>query len=296
MKTTLWKQVCLLIMFVAALSNVHAETIQPNDEVSISSLHVANNLHDSLIAKSMTINQSNVVTIQLQTSVRGFVDQYLDEHAELLKNIKERNSASFKLIQKILVKHDVPAELMYLAIVESKLKNSATSGVGAAGIWQLMPVTARHLGLRVEGKTDERRYIYKSTTAAADYLNELYDQFDDWLLVVAAYNCGSGNVYKAIKLSGSRDFWKLQRFLPKESRDHVKRFIATHYYYEGEGSVVTLTKAERNKHFASLNEIGLEEARNSDMCFLDCDFPLVVQRDILTEKTIQEQLLPPNNV
>jgi membrane-bound lytic murein transglycosylase D len=265
MKTTLWKQVCLLIMFVATLSNVHAETIQPNDEVSISSLHVANNLHDSLIAKSITNNQSNVVTIQLQTSVRGFVDQYLDEHAELLKNIKERNGASFKLIQKILVKNGVPAELMYLAIVESKLKNSATSGAGAVGVWQLMPVTARYLGLRVEGKTDERRYIYKSSAAAADYLNELYDQFDDWLLVVAAYNCGAGNVYKAIKLSGSRDFWKLQRFLPKESRDHVKRFIATHYYYEGEGSVATLTKAERNKHFASLNEIVTEELNTEDI-------------------------------
>ena len=139
--------------------------------------------------------------------------------------------------------------------IGTKLKNKATSGAGAVGIWQLMPVTARSLGLRVTDKTDERRYIIQSSVAAANYLNVLYKQFDDWLLVVAAYNCGAGNVYKAIKQSGSREFWKLQRYLPAETRNHVKRFIATHYYYEGEGSFATLTKTERNKYLASLLEV-----------------------------------------
>ncbi len=160
------------------------------------------------------------------------------------------------------MKRGLPAEMVYLAVVESKLKNKATSGAGAAGIWQLMPVTARSLGLRITGKIDERRYIIQSSVAAAKYLQELYKQFDDWLLVVAAYNCGSGNVYKAIKQSGSRDFWKLQRFLPKETRDHVKRFIATHYYYEGEGSIVTLTKTERLDYLSSLEELEEENEEN----------------------------------
>ena len=190
----------------------------------------------------------------MQSNVRQYVAEYLDENAATLEIIKERNSAKFKTIQKILVKHGIPAGLMYLAIVESELKNSATSRVGAAGIWQLMPETARTFGLQVNGKTDQRRHMYHSSVAAAGYLNELYKQFDDWLLVVAAYNCGAGNVYKAIKRSGSREFWKLQHFLPAETKSHVKHFIATHFYYEENGSIATLTKAERVKYLASLNE------------------------------------------
>lgn len=261
MKTTLWKQVGLSIIFLPVCNTMYAKSPQQQHESLLSHLYVTNAvLHDSLITKTTSSKTLITPTVQLQSSVRGFVDRYLEEHAEMLDNIKERNSGTFKTIQKILVKRGIPAELMYLAIVESKLKNSATSGVGAAGVWQLMPVTARYLGLRVEGKTDERRYLYKSSAAAADYLNELYDQFDDWLLVVAAYNCGSGNVYKAIKQSGSREFWKLQRFLPTETRNHVKRFIATHFYYEGEGSLATLTKTERNNYLASL--IDVEEENN----------------------------------
>ena len=154
-----------------------------------------------------------------------------------------------------MVKRKIPAGLLYLAVVESELKNSATSRVGAAGIWQLMPETGKTFGLRVNGKTDERRNTYNSTVAAAAYLTELYNQFDDWLLVVAAYNCGAGRVFKAIRQAGSRDFWKLQGFLPAESRSHVKHFIATHFYYEKAGSIVTLTKKERIRYLAALDEM-----------------------------------------
>ena len=117
-----------------------------------------------------------------------------------------------------------------------------------------MPATGRTFGLKVSGKVDERRNTYNSTVAAAAYLTELYNQFDDWLLVVAAYNCGTGKVLAAIRQSGSRDFSKLQGFLPAESRSHVKHFIATHFYYEKAGSIVTLTKKERIRYLATLDE------------------------------------------
>lgn len=261
MKTTLWKQVGLSIILLPVCNTMYAKSSQQQHESLLAYLYVTNAvLHDSLIVKTSSTKNLIIPTVQLQSPVRGFVEQYLEDHAEMLNNIKERNRGTFKTIQKILVKRGIPAELMYLAVVESKLKNSATSGAGAAGVWQLMPVTARSLGLRVEGRTDERRYLYKSSAAAADYLVELYKQFDDWLLVIAAYNCGSGNVDKAIKQSGSREFWKLQRFLPTETRNHVKRFIATHYYYEGEGSLATLTKTERNNYLASI--IDIEEENN----------------------------------
>lgn len=251
MKTTLWKQVVLLFVFTCALQSMQAKSPSPNN----SSVLVS----DSIAAIS---HVPVAVTIPLQSSVQSFVDSYLDEHADLLDNIKQRNAKTFTLIQKILVMRGVPAELLYLAVVESKLKNAATSGVGAAGVWQLMPSTARTLGLKVDAKTDQRRHIYHSSIAAANYLNTLYKQFDDWLLVVAAYNCGAGNVQKAIKLSGSREFWKMQRYLPKETRDHVKRFIATHFHYEGEGSLATLTKTERTKYLASVQKINETEDTN----------------------------------
>jgi membrane-bound lytic murein transglycosylase D len=246
MKATMFKQMGLLSMLVFFFNLAYT---QPQNELLLPYL-----LHDSVATKT-AVNNNVAAIIPLQANVRNFVDQYINENAEILESIKERNSATFKTIQKILVKRGIPAGLMYLAIVESELKNSATSGAGAAGIWQLMPETARTFGLQVNGKTDQRRHTYQSSVAVAGYLKELYNQFDDWLLVVAAYNCGAGNVYKAIKLSGSREFWKLQRFLPAETRAHVKHFIATHYYYEENGSVVTLTKKERISYLASLTEM-----------------------------------------
>ena len=142
----------------------------------------------------------------------------------------------------------MPLQLKYLAVVESKLKTTAVSRVGATGLWQFMPSTAKRMGLKITSKYDERKNAYKSTVAAAKYLTLLHGYLNDWLLVVAAYNSGLGNVYKAIKKSGSRDFWKLQHHLPAETRLHVKRFIGTHSYFEKEVSLVVLTKAEVNAY------------------------------------------------
>ena len=262
MKMILSKKISLLGMLVFFLNQAYTQT---QNELLLPYL-----LNDSLAVKTRANN--NVATsIPLQATIRKYVDQYLDENAETLEHIKERNSAAFKTIQQILVKRGLPAGLMYLAIVESELKNSATSRVGAAGIWQLMPETARSLGLQVNGKTDQRRHTHQSSVAAAGYLKALYKQFDDWLLVVAAYNCGAGNVYKAIKLSGSREFWKMQRFLPAETRAHVKHFIATHFYYEANGSVVTLTKKERIRYLASLTELAVKADEPAPG---DCPAPL----------------------
>jgi membrane-bound lytic murein transglycosylase D len=112
-----------------------------------------------------------------------------------------------------------------------------------------MPETAHILGLKISRKNDERTHLRKSTVAAAKYLRDLYAEFGDWLLVMAAYNGGPAPVNAAIKKSGSRNFYNLQYFLPAESREHVKKYIATHYYFEGKAGVTTLTKIE-NYHYA----------------------------------------------
>jgi membrane-bound lytic murein transglycosylase D len=140
--------------------------------------------------------------------------------------------------------------LKYLAVIESNLKPSAVSKVGAKGPWQLMPQTARDLGLKVNRSVDERKNYLKSTRAAALYLRDLYNELGDWLLVIAAYNTGTVNVNRAIHRSGSRNFWDLQYYLPAESRIHVKKFIATQYVFEGQGSVTTLTRQEATEQLS----------------------------------------------
>lgn len=182
--------------------------------------------------------------IVLRKEAMAFANSYLAKNAGLLQKIKENHPSYFRIMDSVFKKYDLPMELKHLAIVESELNTRARSRVGALGPWQLMPTTARILKLKVSKRYDERTHFYKSTVAAALYLRDLYRIFDDWLLVIAAYNSGPGPVFKAIKRSGSRNFWKLQYFLPAETRGHVKKYISTHYYYEGKGGVTTLTKYE----------------------------------------------------
>ena len=180
-------------------------------------------------------------TAQINLSAEFFVQDYIKSHGNYLQKMKGWGQPYFNLIENILSQYGLPKELKYIAVIESNLSTSATSRVGAGGPWQFMPYTARDYGLVVNSSIDERRDYYKSTHAAARYLLSLYKQMHDWLLVMAAYNGGPGRVYSAIKKSGSNDFWRLQYYLPEESRTYVKRFIATHYIMEGKGSVAAFT-------------------------------------------------------
>jgi membrane-bound lytic murein transglycosylase D len=168
-----------------------------------------------------------------------FVRDYFDENEERLAKMKSSAIPYFRTIDNIFRKYQMPTELKYLAVIESDLKSSARSRVGAVGPWQFMPETGRLMGLTVNKHRDDRRDLSKSSVAAAKYLKDLYAQLGDWLLVVAAYNGGPGRVEYAIRKSGSRNFWVLQYYLPAESRIHVKKFIATHYIMEGQGGITT---------------------------------------------------------
>ena len=168
-----------------------------------------------------------------------FVHTYIRNNDACLVHVKGRSEGPFEIIDSVLKHYGLPLQLKYLAVIESELKPSAVSRVGAKGPWQLMPTTAHVLGLKVNRKSDERGDYYKSTRAAARYLRDLHRQFGDWLLVLAAYNGGPAPVYRAIRKAHSRNFWMLERYLPAESRQHVKKFIATTYYFEGDGSLQT---------------------------------------------------------
>ena len=225
-------------------------------------------LTDDTIACAVPAKSASKV--QLNRNAVKFVRDYIKKNNEELVKIKERSDKPFQTMDIIFRKYELPVELKYLAVIESELKASAVSRVGAAGPWQLMPVTAKLLGLKVSASYDERKQYNKSTKAAALYLRDLYAEFGDWLLVMAAYNCGPGPVYAAIHKSGSHNFWNLQSFLPGESREHVKKFIATHYYFEGNGSATTLTKAENIRYNrmlleASIKEKGIQPVRQDDI-------------------------------
>ncbi|CAN5303337.1 hypothetical protein BH11BAC5_BH11BAC5_03680 [soil metagenome] len=186
-------------------------------------------------------NASMPYTAQVNPNAESFVQDYMKSHSNYLQNMKGWGQPYFNLIENILQQYGLPKELKYIAVIESNLSTGATSVVGAGGPWQFMPYTAKDYGLVVNGAVDERRDYYKSTHAAARYLLYLYSQLHDWLLVMAAYNGGPGRVYSAIRKSGSNDFWRLQYYLPEESRTYVKRFIATHYIMEGSGGVTTFS-------------------------------------------------------
>jgi hypothetical protein len=195
--------------------------------------------------------------IKLNKQVLQFVNNYIRKSAEDLVSIQKRSKLPFSIMDSVFIRYGLPTELKYLAVIESELKTTALSHVGALGPWQLMPETAHDLGLKVTRHYDERTNYYKSTKAAALYLRDLYAQFGDWLLVLAAYNSGPRPVYTAMHKAGSKSFWALQYYLPAETRGHVKRYIATHYYFEGQGSVTTLTKAENIAYTKSLNSFAV---------------------------------------
>ena len=162
--------------------------------------------------------------------IRKFIDQYA---TRLRKNVSYMLGATnfyMPIFEEALDVYDIPQELKYLPIIESALNPSAVSRAGASGLWQFMIGTGKIYGLESNSLIDERRDPIKSTWAAARYLRDLYAIYQDWNLVIAAYNCGPGNINKAIRrANGEKDYWSIYNFLPKETRGYVPAFIAANY-------------------------------------------------------------------
>ena len=239
---------CTVSLCILATANASdtTKTPSPAQVMTIPLTVVAD--QEELIEKEVAPAHS----IRLNPRAKSFVADYTTKNKKYVLDIKDKGVRHLNMIDNIFTKHGLPTELKYLAIIESRLNSRAVSHVGAVGPWQFMAGTARDYGLVVNAKRDERKDYVKSTHAAARYLKYLYNEFGDWLLVLAAYNGGPGYVYNAIKKSKSRNFWDLQYLLPAESRNHVKRFISTHYILEGQGSITTLTKAEATEQIGSL--------------------------------------------
>ena len=212
--------------------------------------------HGATIHHQDTSKLPKIQWDELNPRAVGFVKDYLEIHEARLTNMKSWGQPYFIMIESVLNRYHLPPSLKYLAVIESDLKSTALSSAGAVGPWQFMPGTAKDLGLIVTATRDDRMDLYKSTHAAAKFLSRLYEQLGDWLLVVAAYNGGPARVEKIIATKKSRDFWMIQHQLPAESRNHVKKFIATHYIFERNGSETTgMKKTEQQLPVLSAEEL-----------------------------------------
>ncbi|BAV09167.1 membrane-bound lytic murein transglycosylase D precursor [Filimonas lacunae] len=199
----------------------------------------------SLFGDKQDYDAANPGFFRLNPQAVSFVENYIRLESEEYGKMKEWGKTYIDLYDRILTENGIPVELKYLSIIESHLRRGLVSGAGAVGPWQLMPDEAKRYHLKTgRGLKDERTDFTKSTYAACKLINELHNEFGDWLLVIAAYNGGVGRVKQAIKKAGSRDFWALQAYLPEQTRNHVKKYIATHYIFEGGGGWTTLTAAE----------------------------------------------------
>lgn len=199
----------------------------------------------SLFGDKQDYDAANPGFFRLNPKAVAFVESYIKQESEEFGKMKEWGKTYFDLYDRILTENNIPVEMKYLSVIESHLRRTLISSAGAVGPWQLMPDEAKRYKLKTgRGTNDERTDFTKSTYAACKLINELYTEFGDWLLVVAAYNGGVGRVKQAIRKSGSRDFWVLQSYLPEQTRKHVKKFIGAHYIFEGGGGWTTLTAAE----------------------------------------------------
>ena len=193
-------------------------------------------LDDSLIAKRIDImNINSPFEYKYNQDVKQWIKYYL-KHKQFLGRVIGLGELYFPIFEETFSKYEVPLELKYLAIVESALNPNAKSRAGAVGLWQFMYRTGLLYDLNVTSYVDDRRDPYKSTEAAARHMRDLYDIYNDWALVLAAYNAGAGRVNKAVLNSGGKtNYWEILPYLPAETRNYVPAFIAVSYimsYYK----------------------------------------------------------------
>ena len=164
--------------------------------------------------------------------VQSYIDLYVSRKREMSSRMLGLSELYFPTFDEYLDRHGIPLEMRYLAVVESALNPAARSRAGAVGLWQFMLPTGRMFGLKADSYVDERHDLYKSTEAACRYLKYLYNLYDNWEMALAAYNCGPGNVNKAIRRSGgAKDYWAIYDHLPRETRGYVPAFIAVNYLF-----------------------------------------------------------------
>ena len=173
---------------------------------------------------------NSIISLRYNNIIRNHIQVYTVKQRDKFSAVLGLKDYYFPMIEDVFDSYGLPAELKYMAVIESALNPNAVSRMGAAGLWQFVYSTGRFYGLTINSVVDERRDPLKSTHAAARYIKDLYSIYHDWILVIAAYNCGPGNVNKAIKRSGNKkDYWEIYYRLPRETRGYIPQYVAAAY-------------------------------------------------------------------
>ncbi|WP_367864661.1 transglycosylase SLT domain-containing protein [Pedobacter sp. WC2423] len=218
------------------------------------------------------------IPLTYNESVQRYIDIY-SSRKDMMGKMLGLSEYYFPIFENALKAYDVPMELKFLPIIESSMNSHAISRVGATGLWQFMFSTAKDYGLGMDNFVDERKDPIQASYAAAAYFKDAYKNLGDWLLAIAAYNCGTGNVNRAIAKAHSRDFWAIRPFLPQETRNYVPAFIAAIYVMncpdkhqiKAQKSLFAIkTDTIQVSRFVSLTELAAALAmEESDLCTLN---------------------------
>ena len=252
-----------------------SETIQ--EEYDMDSLKFESNVPDSVYIERLKAMNS-FIDLPYNDVVRNYIILYSEKMDTKMGQILGLCSYYMPVIEEIFDEHGIPLELKAMAVIESSLNPAAVSRAGAKGMWQFMYSTAKIYGLRIDSFVDERLDPVKAAHAAAEYLKDSYNIFGDWNLAIASYNCGAGNVNRAIRRSGGkRAFWDIYPYLPRETRGYVPAFVGALYtmtYYKEHGIVpqavempvhVDTFKVNRMLHFKQVSELAgvpMEDLKN----------------------------------
>ena len=237
-----------------------------SQDYDLDAVRFSSNVSDEEMMRRLS-DMNAYITIPFNETVKNYMILYSEKMPRHMGMMMGRSQYYFPIFEEILAKYGLPLELKYMSIIESNLNPVAESRVGAMGIWQFMYRTAKLYGLKINSFMDERLNVEKSADAAARYLRDAYSVFGDWNLAICSYNCGSGNVNKAIKRAGKSDFWSIYPYLPRETRGYVPAFIgamyAFHYAREygltpadaGMPVAVDTFEIKKNLHFKQISEV-----------------------------------------
>lgn len=206
-------------------------------EYDMDSVHFHSNVTDKEYLRRLA-DMNSFITLPFNETVRNYMILYSEKMPTKMGSMLALSQYYFPIFEEIFDRYGLPKELKYMAIIESALNPVAVSRAGAKGMWQFMYNTARMYGLTINSFVDERLDPVKSADAAARYLMDAYKIFGDWNLAISSYNCGSGNVSKAMRRAGSREFWPVYDYLPRETRGYVPAFVGAMYaftYYREHG-------------------------------------------------------------
>ena len=257
---------------------LHRQVNEDNssEQYDMDSVHFTSNVSDAVMKERLE-NMNSFITLPYNDKVRNFMVLYSEKMPSKMSNILGLCQYYMPIFEDTFSRYNLPDELKYVAIIESALNPTAVSRAGAKGMWQFMTKTAKSYGLEINSFVDERLDPFKSSDAAARYLEDSYNIFGDWNLAISSYNCGPGNVNKAIRRSGRRDFWSVYEYLPRETKGYVPAFVGAMYaikYSKEYGLTpnnvqmpvqVDTFMIRKNLHFQQISDlvgISMEEIQN----------------------------------